>query len=305
MVKSPSRPRSLITEEFVFETSNFPLAVKQLFGKGSPGWHQHEHFHEIVLIVSGSARHICGEKTYKLRAQELLVIEPGMYHNYEDCNFDYYNLLVDFNKLKLPLFDLPDTAGFQQLFVLSPQSHYNRNGTVMRNFLSADQFAVAIELLKKMHDVQSRRENGYRWAMVSIFQAFMHTVCQAFQLSEDEKIQPTAIGELALGMARHCEKNWTVQKMCQLCRTSRPTLFREFKKFYGITPMQFLTNQRMRKACALLKESDLPIEAVATACGFESGTYFSTIFKKNLNTTPLRYRKEAKNTAGNIPEFTF
>ena len=304
MAISP-RYSSLVTEEFVFESSQFPLAVKPLFGKGSPGRHQHENFHEIVLIVSGSARHICGEKSYKLQSQELLIIEPGMYHNYEECNFDYYNVLVDFKKLKLPLFDLPHTAGFQKLFVLSPSSHCNKNGKVIRNILNAEQFAKAIELLKKMHDFQSRKENGYQWAMVSAFQAFMLLICQAAEQSvSNNKIQPSTIGELAGWITRHCEKNWTVQNMCQACGKSRPTLFREFKNFYGVAPIQFLNNHRIHKACALLKESDMPIEAIATACGFESGSYFSSIFKKNLNITPLRYRKEAQKTTGKMPDFT-
>ena len=293
----------LVTEEFVFESNRFPLAVKQLFGKGSPGRHQHEHFHEIVLIVSGSAKHIYGEKSYKLQPQELLVIEPGIYHNYEECEFDYYNLQVDFNKLKLPLFDLPHTAGFQKLFVLSPRSHCTPKGKPMRNILNAGEFAKAIELLKKMHDLQSRRENGYQWAMVSLFQAFMLLICQGDGESADNnKIQPTAIGELVGWMTKHCEKDWSVKKMCQACRISRPTLFREFKKFYGVAPVQFLTNQRLRKACALLKESDMSMESIATACGFESGTYFSTIFKKNMNITPLKYRKNAQSTTGGTPE---
>jgi len=288
--------RTLITGDLVFDTSTFPLAVKQLFGKGSPGRHQHENFHEIVLIVSGGARHICGEKSYKLRAQELLVIEPGVYHNYEDCNFDYYNLLVDFGKLKLPLFDLPHTPGFQKLFVLSPRSHCSKSGKTVRNFLDAEQFAKAIELLKKMHDFQSRRENGYQWAMVAMFQNFMHLICRDSQPSDAQasQMQPAEIGDLASWMARYCEKNWTVQKMCQACGKSRPTLFREFKKFYGITPVQYLTNQRIRKACALLKESNMPMEAVAAACGFASGTYFSTIFRKNIKSTPLQYRKKGQ-----------
>ena len=302
----PPSKHSVVTEDRVFENATFPLAVKQIFGQGSPGLHQHEHFHEIVLIVSGSARHICGEKSYKLRAQELLIIEPGMHHNYENCNFNYYNLLVDFNKLKLPLFDLPHTAGFQQLFIMHPRSHCGKSGKAVRNFLNAGQFAKAIELLKKMHDYQSRHDNGYQWAMVANFQAFMQLICQSFQQSadNDNQIQSTEISILATHMARYCEENMTIKRMCQICRKSRPVLFREFKKFYGTTPMQFLTNQRIRKACALLRDSNMPMEAVATACGFASSTYFSTIFKKNQRMTPLQYRKKAPDKSMIFQDFT-
>jgi AraC-like DNA-binding protein len=130
---------------------------------------------------------------------------------------------------------------------------------------------------------------------VSLFQSFLFLICKSFsQLTDDDRIQPSELGELVGWITKHCEKDWSVEKMCKACRKSRPTLFREFKKFYGIAPLQFLTNQRMHKACALLKESNMSMEEISNACGFESSTYFSTIFKKNMKTTPLNYRKNAK-----------
>ena len=289
-MKTVQSNRLLVTGDFVFENDKFPLAVKPLFGKGSPGRHQHERFHEIVLIVSGSAKHIYGEKSYKLQPQELLVIEPGMYHNYEECEFDYYNLQVDFNKLKLPLFDLPHTAGFQKLFVLSPRSHCTPKGKPMRNILNAGEFAKAIELLKKMHDLQSRRENGYQWAMVSLFQAFMLLICQGDGESADNnKIQPTAIGELVGWMTKHCEKDWTVKKMCQACRISRPTLFREFKKFYGASPLEYIKKRRVEIARQLLSTGLYNVTQVAERAGFDSVSYFSAEFRRLTGETPSHY----------------
>ena len=287
----------LVTFSYAFETSSFPLAVKPQFHRGSPGWHQHESFYEIVLIVSGEARHICGKRQYTLCPQELLIIEPGTYHNYENCDFDYYNILVDFNKLRMPLFDLPHTKGFQNLFVLSPRSHQQSSGKVLRNFLDVGQFSDCVALLKKMHALQTSHAEGYQMAMVSAFSEFLQIICRTGNhTSGDSEIshsQSPSVAELAMSMARHCQNSWPVEKMCKISGMSRPTMFREFKKYYNTTPVKFLTCQRLRKACALLRESDMNLEAVATACGFANGSYFATVFKDHFKVSPLKYRQDS------------
>ena len=288
----------LVTFSYAFETSSFPLAVKPQFHRGSPGWHQHESFYEIVLIVSGEARHICGKRQYTLCPQELLIIEPGTYHNYENCDFDYYNILVDFNKLRMPLFDLPHTKGFQNLFVLSPRSHQQSTGKVLRNFLDVGQFSDCVALLKKMHALQTSHAEGYQMAMFSAFSEFLQIICRAGEHTagtpaiSHTQTQRAVVG-LAMEMARHCQNSWTVEKMCKSSNMSRPTLFRNFKKYYNTTPVKFLTCQRLRKACALLRESDMNLEAVATACGFANGSYFATVFKDNFKVSPLKYRQDS------------
>lgn len=286
----------LVTYDYAFEASSFPLAIKPQFNTGSPGWHQHERFYEIVLIVSGEAVHIYENKRYILKPQEIFVIPPGMYHSYEKCAFDYYNILVDFSELKLPLFDLPRTEGFQNLFLLAPRSHQSKNGEALRNFLDVEQFSQGIKLLKRMYDLQTRRKEGYQLAMVAAFNSFLQLICRAGEdLVRSEKSsnsQPHTVGELAMAMARYCQDAWPVEKMCKVSRMSRPVLFREFKKYYNTTPVKFLNDQRLRKAAALLRESDMNLEAIATACGFANGSYFSTVFKNSFKITPLKYRRD-------------
>ena len=224
------------------------------------------------------------------------MIPPGVYHSYEKCAVDYYNILVDFSELKLPLFDLPRMAEFQNLFLLAPRSHQSKTGEALRNFLDVEQFSQGIKLLKHMYDLQTRREEGYQLAMVAAFTKFLQLICRAGESPDCKEkspnSQPHAVGELAMNMARYCQDEWPVERMCKASRMSRPVLFREFKKYYNTTPVKFLNNQRLRKAAALLRESDMNLEAIATACGFANGSYFSTVFKGSFKITPLKYRRD-------------
>ena len=286
----------MVPYDYVFDFANFPLAVKPLFDRPSPGLHDHERFWEIVLAVSGEALYCCNGKKYTVRSHEILVTLPGMTHNYEQMHLDYYNILVDFATLKLPLFDLSVTRGYQKIFVLGPHSHLEPGMKLVRNFLDDEQFNEAVRLLKRMYDLQCHRATGFQLAMIASFTDFLRVICRAGEPEKREStnvLRPQTIAELAIEMTRRCQENWTIERLCHVCHLSRSVLFREFRKYYRISPKQFLTRQRLQKVCSLLQSSELPIETIASRCGFANGSYLSTAFSQYFGMSPLQYRQSS------------
>lgn len=286
----------LVTYDYAFSVSKFPLAVKpQVNGRQtSPGWHHHEGFYEIVLVVSGKGVHICGDKKYVLQPQEIVIIPPGMYHDYDPGSLCYYNVLVNFDRLMLPLFDLTNTVGFQNLFVLAPKSHFAQSGEPLRHVLSAADYDQALRLVKKLDELQQQQQPAYQMAMVGTFIEFLQLICHADAGNIKEHTasgHSQAISALAMELAKNCHRQWHLEKMCKVCGMSRSVLFREFKKYYNVSPMLFLNQQRLRKVCALLENSDKELEYIAGECGFANSSYLATAFKRAYNTTPLKYRQ--------------
>lgn len=72
---------------------------------------------------------------------------------------------------------------------------------------------------------------------------------------------------------------------------SQQTLIRKFRKFTGMTPMQYLAAARMNESKILLRDTDLTVSQIALQCGFENVYYFSNYFRKYTGTTPSQYRK--------------
>lgn len=68
-------------------------------------------------------------------------------------------------------------------------------------------------------------------------------------------------------------------------------LHRIFKKMMKCTIMEYLTTLRMDKAKALLVDTDIPIIEISHYVGINSSQYFSQIFKKHTNMTPVDYRR--------------
>ena len=50
---------------------------------------------------------------------------------------------------------------------------------------------------------------------------------------------------------------------------------------------------RIDRAAEMLARTDKEIAVIALECGFRDQSYFTKVFKRYRNTTPLRYRREA------------
>ncbi|MBO7184322.1 MAG: helix-turn-helix transcriptional regulator [Oscillospiraceae bacterium] len=67
-----------------------------------------------------------------------------------------------------------------------------------------------------------------------------------------------------------------------------------FKKEMGITPLEYMTNLRMKKAENLLSamwSREYSVSEVAQMCGYEDALYFSRVFKKNYGCSPSNFTK--------------
>jgi two-component system response regulator YesN len=64
-----------------------------------------------------------------------------------------------------------------------------------------------------------------------------------------------------------------------------------FKQHVGVNFSEYLTSLRMRKAGALLLDSDLKLTDIAMLVGISSSSYFSTSFKKFHGMSPKEYRE--------------
>jgi LacI family transcriptional regulator len=75
---------------------------------------------------------------------------------------------------------------------------------------------------------------------------------------------------------------------------SRRALEQRFMKVMRRTPAGEIRRVHLERAKRLLEETDMPIPDVAEAAGYGSPEYMAGIFRSELQTTPLKYRKEIR-----------
>ena len=68
-----------------------------------------------------------------------------------------------------------------------------------------------------------------------------------------------------------------------------------FYKMTQKTPIDYLNAYRIECACEKLITTDRTVTEIAFACGFNDVSYFTKLFQRYKNTTPLRYRRSVAN----------
>jgi len=67
-------------------------------------------------------------------------------------------------------------------------------------------------------------------------------------------------------------------------------LCRVFRARYGIPPLKYLNAVCVSRAKLLLRDTDLPVHAIAQRLGFRDPLYFSQLFRKTTRQTPSAFR---------------
>lgn len=88
------------------------------------------------------------------------------------------------------------------------------------------------------------------------------------------------------------DKELNLDVLSHIQFTSKFHLLRLFKRYYGQTPQQYLTDKRIEKAKDLLNEGTT-VSGTCYDVGFESPSSFSTLFKSRVGLTPTEFQKRA------------
>ena len=64
-----------------------------------------------------------------------------------------------------------------------------------------------------------------------------------------------------------------------------------FAKYFSKTPNSYLTQYRLNKSTALLKNTDMTVTEIAYAVGFNSSSYYAEALRKWYGKSPTDYRK--------------
>ncbi|MEM6451773.1 MAG: AraC family transcriptional regulator [Cyanobacteria bacterium P01_D01_bin.105] len=88
----------------------------------------------------------------------------------------------------------------------------------------------------------------------------------------------------------HIDQEINLADLAQLLDMSQFHFSRLFKQSLGVSPYQYLLQQRVERAKQLLKSTDRLITDIAFACGFNSHSHLSKQFKQLTGMTPKAYR---------------
>ena len=89
-------------------------------------------------------------------------------------------------------------------------------------------------------------------------------------------------------------QDFTVEALASHACITRGNLHLKLKNLTGKTPVELIKTMRMKRACELMKETDLSIADIAEQTGFQTPGYFITVFKNHFGETPGHYASRVR-----------
>ena len=110
--------------------------------------------------------------------------------------------------------------------------------------------------------------------------------------------QDATIARCQEWIATHYDAPSPVSAMARLSGLSERSFKRRFLRATGMSPLEYVHSLRLEETKHILETTDLPIEAVANMVGYEDGSFFGRMFRRNVGLTPAQYRKRFRGLRG-------
>ncbi|REL38544.1 AraC family transcriptional regulator [Rhodohalobacter sp. SW132] len=82
----------------------------------------------------------------------------------------------------------------------------------------------------------------------------------------------------------------SINKLADIACMSKASFYRYFNNEFGISPVEYINRERVKKACKLLRNKDLNVTDVSFKLGYSSLSHFIKLFKEHTGTTPKQYQ---------------
>ncbi len=98
--------------------------------------------------------------------------------------------------------------------------------------------------------------------------------------------------QMMIYIHEHYPEPISIDQLANIAHISRRVCFRLFQQNLHMTPLQYIQSYRLQKARELLKSTSQSITTIAATCGLGSNSYFTRIFRKEFDCSPLQFRKQ-------------
>ena len=278
---------------FHFTDGGMAYAIPYLHDHDSPV-HTHS-FVEIAFTVSGSAVHNCLNGRRELRAGDVVLLRPGVWHGYEECrDLSVYNCCFSSELLRRELSWTREDPLLGYLLWAGPYSSPGRGMLMTR--LDPPAFSECLDHLDALAALRSRPPHRHRADIIGrlslLFSQLGQAVTRADQApGEVSEAAHPAVGHAMRLLEADLARQWALSDLAAELHLTSRHLVRLFKAATGLPPMAYLAQVRAEHAALLLLHSDQPITGISRAVGWPDQNYFARRFKAHYGLSATTYRK--------------
>jgi AraC family L-rhamnose operon transcriptional activator RhaR len=252
--------------------------------------HGHEFF-EIGIVTDGTGGHISAKGIQTLRSGDLVIVRPGAWHGYLNCqDLIVQNCCFDYQLLQRELGWLREDAALNYMLWTGPYAADRHGVMIVR--LQNSCLSTCLEHLNALRKVQSL---PHRIEVLGRLLIFLDSLaCSIHELEVLKKqtrpIHPAVLETMRL-LESQIDKEWSLKELAEINHLNPSYLVRLFKGEVGLAPIAYLHRCRMEHASGLLLHTITPIADVAAQVGWFDSNLFARRFRQTHGMSPSEYRK--------------
>lgn len=256
-------------------------------------WHNEM---EIVYVESGEFEECIDLENYHVKQGDIILINPCALHSfrqYEDSSTVFRSIIFDMNMLTGNNTDACSIKYFHPFMenqyispvIISPDSpHY-------------DEIIIPIQNLISLY----QKKNSYFEIKIKaeLYHLFYILFSHFFQAEAHDGNLKDATTRNIKTVLDYISDNYrnpiTVEELADSVNLSKHYFMRFFKKYMGMTCIEYINEYRLNVASNLLLTTGMQITEVSCRIGISNLSYFNRIFKKKYHMTPKEYRYHIDN----------
>ena len=243
--------------------------------------------YRLFYVLDGQADLVLSDQAIAISAGTMIYLRPGMQYYFSGkvkfiaLNFD---MTLNQSHRKVPISPLDTLNCFDPalIFENDPPDELT-------------EFAVLHHAYEMEHKMQECRFHlAYPTAYSDAAASAIVKDILCYIVERNSKLRgssPELVQRVMLFIEQNYDCNLTNQQIADELGYHSYYLNRVFKKSTGITIHQAVLQEKIRVAKNLLKETVLPVHAIAEETGFSDSAQFCAIFKKHTGSTPVGYRR--------------
>lgn len=257
--------------------------------------HWHDEM-EIVYVEKGSFEEYIDLESYKVKAGDIILINPCLLHSFkhtDDERSSFRTIIFNFNMLTG---NNTDACAIKYLTPFLDGNYINPIVISQDAPHYQELFASVSRLIEEYDKKNAFYEMKIKAELFNLFYILFSYFFKAELREPSIKDNTTRNIKTILDyIDENYMKTITIDELAESVDLSKHYFMRFFKKYMGMTCIEYINDYRLNIATNLLLTTGMQITEIAARIGITNLSYFNRIFKKKFNMTPKEYRYNVDN----------
>jgi len=237
------------------------------------GMHTHS-FYEINIVLGGTGCHYIGEQSFEINEGNIFIIPPDISHGYYNGGgLDVFHILIRNDFFYKYNNELEGIEGYSVLFEIEPYLRGENNEklflSLVSNEMACVQHYLDFLLVCESGNYPGKEiaENVTTLNLICYLSFLMH-----FRKNSNISLVKKQYSNYIIRCMEYIHENYaekiTIDTLTKISKMSRSSFIRNFNITCNCTPIEYVTNYRLRKANEMMKNTNVKITSIAQECGF-------------------------------------